>query len=333
MSSGAAFKDLVSRALDRRSGLVRSGATDAFRVFAGESDGLTGVFIDRYGPGAVLIVYEGSDGRAPIDSTGAAEATLSALAPLGVTAVYVKVFAKDRSRLGGLHPAALSDPTPEAGAALPEWFEVNEHGTRLEVRLYDGFSTGIFLDQRENRRHLAEVCARSPGMKVLNTFCYTGAFSAACARAGAVTASVDVSGRYLDWAKRNFALNGLDPAPHRFAKMDTFEFFDYAERKGLRFDLVILDPPSFASAPKSGGRAWSSVTGYSRLVAGAARLLEKGGVIFASTNTVELCRVGRLDREIVKGLGARPKWLGLPAPPADFGPCAGRFAARLFSPT
>src|SRR5205823_5213751 len=78
---------------------------------------------------------------------------------------------------------------------------------------------------------------------VLNTFAYTCAFSVAAAAAGASTASVDVSPRYLDWGKRNFTHNGLDPAPHRFARMDTFEFLGYAKRKQLAFDLIILDPP------------------------------------------------------------------------------------------
>jgi 23S rRNA (cytosine1962-C5)-methyltransferase len=206
--------------------------------------------------------------------------------------------------------------------------------------LYDGLSTGLFLDQRENRRFVADWVkdrARGSGKPptVLNTFAYTCAFSVAAATAGAITASVDVSGRYLDWGKRNFQHNNLDPALHRFAKMDTFEFFGYAKRKGLTFDLIILDPPSFASGNKKKGiRPWSSVADYARLVGEASSLLNPRGVILASTNTQELCRPGRLEREILKGLGGAgkpPRWLRLPDMPLDFARDSERFAARAFA--
>ncbi len=312
--------------------MAAAGTSDAWRVFAGIGDGFDGVFIDRYGPGAVLMLYEGTDADA-LDANEAAQVTLAGLSALGATSVYVKPFARDRSKLGGAHPAALTDPNPAVGDPLPEAVTVHEHGCAFEVRLWDGFSTGIFLDQRENRRLLAELCARRPGTRVLNTFAYTCGFSVACARAGAITASVDVSGRYLDWGKRNFALNTIDIAPHRFARMDTFEFLEYAARKSLAFDLIILDPPSFASADKRRGiRAWSSVSDYWKLVAAAAERLDPKGdrLIFASTNTLELCRPGRLEREVCKGLAREPKWLELPPVPVDFNVDKGRFAARLF---
>lgn len=325
------FRAALSRAVGRRERLASSGVTDAWRVFAGAGDGWDGVFIDRYGPGAVLMLYEGTDADA-LETAETARVTLEMLAPLGVTAVYAKPFARDRSKLGGVHPSAMSDPTPAAGSPLPESVVLHEHGCALEVRLWDGFSTGLFLDQRENRRHLASLCAAKPGIRVLNTFAYTCGFSVACARAGAVTASVDVSGRYLEWGKRNFAHNGIDIAPHRFARMDTFEFLEYAERKGLWFDLVILDPPSFASADKRRGiRAWSSVADYAKLVAAATRRLDPRGerLLFASTNTLELCRAGRLEREIENGLAREPRWLELPPAGVDFAAEKGRFAARL----
>ena len=118
--------------------------------------------------------------------------------------------------------------------------------------------------------------------------------------------------------------------------MDTFEYFGYAKCKGLRYDLIILDPPSFSSGSKKKGiKPWSSVEDYARLVAEAAALLHPKGVIFASTNTQELCRPGRLEREIAKGLGLRPgaspRWLTLSPPPADFAAEEERFAALAFA--
>lgn len=350
MSPGRAalgrFAAALPPALARRDALRRSNVTECARAFAGAGDGCPGVYLDVYGPGAVLIINEGS----PLDDADirpAADVALKALAPLGVRAVYAKPFAKDRSKLGGVHPDALRDPQPAAGEPLPESLIVREHDCRYEVRLWDGFSTGLFLDQRENRRELARLVAahaRAQGgrpARVLNTFAYTCGFSVACARAGAEVASVDVSPRYLDWGKRNFTHNGLDPASPacRFARMDTFEFLDYAARKALLFDLIILDPPSFASADKRRGtRAWSSVSDYARLVERAAERLDPRGMrlLFASTNTLELCEGGgpegggRLQREIIKGLARPPEqWLALPPAPPDFAPEPGRFAARL----
>lgn len=326
------FADLLVRALVRRQPLVAGGRVQAYRAFSGEADGLDGVFVDVYAEGAVLITYEGRAPRA-LEESSAAEATLEILRPLGVRAVYRKPFARDRSKMGGELPACVTDPTPAAGEALPPEVLVREHDWRLEIRLYDGLSTGVFLDQRENRRFVADwsrerrrVSGRAPA--VLNTFAYTCAFSVAAAQAGALTTSVDVSGKYLDWGRRNFAHNGIDLAAHRFAKMDTFEFVGYARRKALKYDLIVLDPPSFASGSKKKGvRPWSSVADYARLVREASPLLVPGGVLFASTNTQELCRPGRLEREIAAGLGRVPRSLRLPEAPADFARDRDRFAA------
>lgn len=328
------FRSCLAEALARRQGLIRQKRTQAFRVFSGVVDGVDGVFVDVYGEGAVLIVYEG---RAPQAFNHSAEASvaLDLLRPLGVRGVYVKPFARDRSRLGGELPDLATNPTPAAGELLPEAIVIREINWQLEIRLYDGLSTGLFLDQRENRAWTADWCARrtaaGKSTSVLNTFAYTCAFSVAAATGGALTTSVDVSGRYLDWGKRSFALNDIDIAAHRFAKMDTFEFFRYAGRKGLRYDMIILDPPSFAAGSKKKKiRPWSSVDDYARLVHDASHLLNTGGVIFASTNTQALCRQGQLDREIKKGLGRSPRWVDLPPPPVDFSSEQDRFAARAF---
>ncbi len=334
------LRDLLARAIELRQPLIEKKSTQAFRIFSGLADGLDGVYIDIYGPGAALIIYEG---RAPknFENSDAPKTILELLAPLGVRAIYKKPFAKDRSKLGGELPACVTDPIPAAGEQLPESFLIQEHGWSLEIRLFDGLSTGLFLDQRDNRRWLANkvrslaaerAAAKKPAPTVLNTFAYTCAFSVAAALAGAHTASVDVSGRYLDWGKRSFAHNNLDIAQHRFAKMDTFEFCTYARRKNLTFDFIVLDPPSFAAGSKKKGiRPWSSVDDYARLVKESAAILNPRGTIFASTNTTELCRPGRLDKEIVKGLGTQPRWLNLPPSPIDFARETERFAARAFT--
>ncbi|MEK6703463.1 MAG: class I SAM-dependent methyltransferase [Planctomycetota bacterium] len=332
-------RPLFAAALERRKALIAKKATQAFRAFSGTPDGVDGVFIDVYGPGAVLIVYEGSTPKG-FDPAIEAVNALDELAPLGVRAVYFKPFAKDRSKLGGELPAVVTDKNPAAGEPLTDAVVIRELDWNLEIRLYDGLSTGLFLDQRENRGFVARwvadrIRAGGPVPSVLNTFAYTCAFSIAAAKAGAATTSVDVSPRYLDWGKRNFAHNAMQPevdsGKHRFARMDTFEYLAYAKRKALKHDLIILDPPSFATGSrKKGIKPWSSTEDYARLVREAATVLGPKGVIFASTNTHDLCKPGRLDSEITRGLGRPPRWIKLPEPPTDFATEHDRFAARAF---
>ncbi len=322
---------LLAAALDGRRELTERPDLDAYRLFAGAGDGLDGLYIDRYAQGAAMIVYEGSPADA-LKAPDAGATVLEALAPLGVRAVYHKPFPRDRSKLGGQMPDVVKDPTPIAGQPLEPAFPINEYGATFEVALYDGYSTGIFLDQRENRATLAGIVAANEDVSVLNTFAYTCAFSVVCANAGAQTTSVDVSGKYLKWGQRNFAHNDIDSATHRFTRMDTFEFFAFARKKALSYDVIILDPPSFAAGNKRKGiSAWSSVREYPRLVKEASELLTGGGVIFASTNTRELCAPGALRKSVVEGLGKPPMWLALPDPPVDFAPEAERFAACMFT--
>lgn len=351
---------LFSTAVARRAELAQH--TQCFRAFCGQPEGLDGVFIDVFGPFATLIIYEGP-ATAQLNVKELAHDALGALAPRGVKAIYLKPFAKDRSRMGGKLPEVATNPKPLAGEPMPESVLVEEHGVTLEIRPYDGLSTGLFLDQRPNRAWLAKTIAtrlgkeakskkrdgtspalraalgetltktltekpKRDGLHVLNMFAYTCAFSVYAAKVGAVTTSVDVSAKYLDWGKRNFAHNGLDPASHRFAKMDTFEFITYALRKGLRYDAIVLDPPSFAAGNKRKGiKPWSSTSDYPKLVHEVVKLLEPQGLLFASTNTLELCFKDKLARTVLKGLGKQPRlWIDLPPAGVDTQAQRERFA-------
>ncbi|MBL8747267.1 MAG: class I SAM-dependent rRNA methyltransferase [Phycisphaerae bacterium] len=301
-------------AVGRRIGVLERNETEVCRLVHGGADRLGGWFVDRYGPGLALVRHQGRM-EFNAEPRAVAEELLRLLERFGVTSVYDKPFVRDRSRLGGEHDAALKSPTPIAGAPLPEAIEVREHGRTFEVRLYDGFSTGLFLDQRLNRSFLAEGAA---GRRVLNTFCYTGGFSVACAIGGATTTSVDVSARYMEWAQRNFLLNSLDPGAHHFARMDTFDFLSMARRKGMQFDLVILDPPTFSAGDRKRGiKPWSAARDYGRLVAEASHVMAPAARLFASTNASELCEGDRLRRVIASAVpGVR--WLATPGTPEDF---------------
>ena len=191
--------DLITAALARRAPL-RSPATNALRLVDGEGDGLPGIFLEDFA-GRLLL---STTGRPPHN-------ILSWLRdqPAGA-------YAKQLDHHERVSPTHISGPPQESP------FLILENNLHFEISFQSGYSQGIFLDQRDNRLTLASECA--PGMTVLNTFSYTGAFSVAAASTGATTTTLDLSAPYLDWAKRNFQHNGLDPAQHFFCKGDTFHW-------------------------------------------------------------------------------------------------------------
>ncbi len=335
--------DLVRRALRNRPTLASNPNVECWRIFGGSADGLDGLYIDRYGPGAVMITYEHTQAEhysQPGARQEAASVVLDALRPIGVHAVYAKPFVRDRSRLGGEGPDVLTTPTPAAGDELADHLDLTENGLRIRIRLYDGFSTGIFLDQRANRAWVRDWCCQfvrtsGRGPKVLNTFAYTCAFGAAAASTdeSVETTNIDVSPRYLDWGKENYAINAIDPDRHYFTRFDTRSFLALAKRKNLRFDLIILDPPTFASADKRRGiAAWKAERDYPALIAEAIDTLAPGGTIFASTNCTQLCDPHRFRNVIIQGAGTRQiRWLDLPPMPEDFAQEQGRFVSSAFS--
>lgn len=310
-----AFDTRLRAALSRREALLDDAGTTAWRVLDGLGDDVPGVYVDRLGPAAILSVYD--DARLSGDAiTAAARATLAVLGEaLDVQAVYVKPFARDRSRLGGDLPDESRMATPRAGAVQPETLVVTEHGVRFEVRPYDGLSTGLFLEHREHRRALA---AWRPA-RVLNLFAYTCGFAVPLALAGVQVTNVDVSARYLDWGRRNAALNGLDPAAMRFFRRDSREFLAQAARRPEeRFDLVILDPPTFGAADRRRDvTAWRALDDYPALVRAAAAVVAPGGRLFAATNTRELAAEGVLADLVASALDRRPRWQALPPWPDD----------------
>lgn len=250
--------DLLQKALQRRAPMPDE-STDAFRVLDGAGDGLPGLEIDAFAGRWLLSTRDAAIPREMLD----------ALRDTGRTVYHKRLDQQQKDS-----PAHLAGPPCEAP------FVIRENGLLFEVSFSSGYSQGIFLDQRLNRARLHELAA--PGATVLNTFAYTGAFSVAAASAGATTTTLDLSQPYLDWARRNLELNGLDPAGHYFCKGDTFHWLRRFAKQGRRFDVIILDPPTFSR--DKDGKVFRIETDYGRLASLAGRCLAPGGTLLACTN-------------------------------------------------
>ncbi len=170
-------------------------------------------------------------------------AWLDALAAAAKAALDApEVFAKHRERLAHRGEGQQYERLEQRGA----WRTVHEGGHSFRVNLSDYIDTGLFLDHRITRGRAAQEPARS----MLNLFCYTGAFSVYGAAAGMQTTSVDLSKTYLEWARENLALNGLDEPRHETIHADVREFLADAKRSGRRWDLCIVDPPTFSNSKR-----------------------------------------------------------------------------------
>ena len=286
-----------------RSAIIERGATNAFRVVHGASDGWPDWFVEKLGDFLL------SQSEAPLTASQADE--LARLAGIfSARGAYHKILSRQIRR------SATTEASPQFvfGQAAPERFEILENGVRYEMSFKEGYSVGLFLDQRDNRRrfltgHIAadfsflvgqasrlspsfcedifkEIGARRDACPtMLNTFAYTCGFSVCAAKAGARTTSLDLSKKYLEWGKRNFARNGLDPAAHDFIFGDTFDWVRRLAKKGRAFDAVVLDPPTFSQSKEQG--TFRAEKDFGRLVATALPVVKPGGILFAATNAAD----------------------------------------------
>jgi len=266
--------------LARREAIIDPGATDAFRLVHGAADDAPGWFVDRLGDFLL------SHAAAPL-SAAHRELLTAWQVRLRSRGAYHRLL-EPRARCAaseGLSPVHVQ------GERADDEILVRENGVTFALRFNEGYGVGLFLDQRDNRRRLLanHVAAGFPAFgvtpgqaTVLNLFAYTCGFSVCAALAGARTTNVDLSRKHLDWGKRNFALNGLDASAHEFLAGEAFGWLRRLARKGRRFDVVLLDPPTFSTS-KEGGR-FSAERDLARLVSAAIVLLRGQGVLFASTN-------------------------------------------------
>jgi 23S rRNA (cytosine1962-C5)-methyltransferase len=270
---------------------VATESTTGYRLVHGENDGLPGLVADRYGSSVVLKVYSAA-WLPHLDSVVAALHAVDA-----PTRVVLRL-----SRAVQAAADTLTDGQVLAGDPLDGPVLFLENGITFEADLVRGQKTGFFLDQRDNR---ARVERHASGRSVLNVFAYTGGFSVYAARGGArdVT-SVDISAPALEAAKRNFRHNQHNPqvraAQHNCVVGDAFEVIPRMARDGQRFDMVILDPPSFAKSSAEVERALAS---YVRIVRLGLDVLDRSGMLVAASCSSRI--TAEAFRDVVLDAAAR----------------------------
>ncbi|WP_067726598.1 class I SAM-dependent rRNA methyltransferase [Oceanobacillus damuensis] len=261
------FKNKILTAINKRQSYYKDEHTTAFRLFNGEGDGIGGLTIDYFDGYYLLSWY----------SEGIYSFRDKVIRVLDELGDYKGIYEKKRFDTKGQY---IDDDDFVKGERGEFPILIKENGMNYAVYLNDGAMVGIFLDQREVRKAIRDQYAKDK--HVLNTFSYTGAFSVAASLGGAVkTTSVDLAKRSKSKTIEQFSVNGIDFEQQDIIVMDVFDYFKYAKRKELKFDLVVLDPPSFARSKK---HTFSTAKNYPDLIKDTLAILEKNGIIVASTN-------------------------------------------------
>ncbi|VKT78607.1 putative SAM-dependent methyltransferase [Streptococcus pneumoniae] len=291
------FETLFRKAKEKRNAYYQDDLTTTYRLFNQEGDGFGGLTVDLYGDYAVFSWYN--------SYVYQIRQTISE----AFRQVFPEVLgAYEKIRFKGLD----YESAHVYGKEAPDFFTVLENGVLYQVFMNDGLMTGIFLDQHEVRGSLVDGLAM--GKSLLNMFSYTAAFSVAAAMGGASqTTSVDLAKRSRELSQAHFQANGLSTDEHRFIVMDVFEYFKYAKRKDLTYDVIVLDPPSFARNKK---QTFSVAKDYHKLISQSLEILNPGGIIIASTNAANVSRQ-KFTEQIDKGFAGRSYQIlnkyGLPA--------------------
>lgn len=295
----AFFQERFMKAKQYRRSYYADATTTAFRLFNQEGDGFGGFTIDLYGEFAVFSWYNPFVFQ--IKET--------------ILTAFQEVFPEVRGGYEKIRFKGLDYESAHVyGEEAPQEFLILENGVSYQVFLNDGLMTGIFLDQHEVRGSLVEGLAA--GQSLLNMFSYTAAFSVAAAMGGAVeTTSVDLAKRSRELSEAHFVANGLALDAHRFVVMDVFDFYKYAKRHELSYDVIVLDPPSFARNKK---RTFSVAKDYHRLVSEALEILNPGGTLILSTNAANVTKE-KFKKQIEKGFqGRKHRYVEEYGLPGDF---------------
>ncbi len=260
------FYDKLRNAFSKRLKLYHSKDTNAFRVFNGEGDGIGGITIDYFNEYYLITWY----------SKGIYKYKEYIIKSIKSLVSFNGIYEKKRFEENGM---VVDEDSYYCGQKAPEPLIVKENNVNFAVYLNDGAMVGVFLDQKEVRKSIKNNY--SSGKTVLNTFSYTGAFSIAAAKGGAETVSVDLASRSLDKTTENFKINGINMEKHEIVVDDIFVYFKKIKEENKKFDVVILDPPSFATSKNN---KFSAERDYKNLIKLAIDATNEEGTIICSTN-------------------------------------------------
>ena len=281
--------------------------TDAYRIFNGVGDGLAGVTLDRFGDRYQLQFFSEH-------SLGHYEQIVATVRELFNPQFLVAKFRTDPAGRALEHPrmdVLLGSLEQAVGV-------VREGRARFHVDLLDTVNPGLFLDMRDVRLEVEERFARMSRngaaqdvLRFLNLFSYTCSFSVHARLGGAsIATNADISGKILDKGRENYALNGLDLQPGEFFRGSALEYVQWALKKGLKFDGIVLDPPSFA---RFKGANFNVREHMMPLVAQCAGLLNAGGFLMVSSNYSEFV-LEKFSKDVVAAVRqvypkARTAWM------------------------
>ena len=280
-------------AISKRASLADDSQTTAYRLVDGEADGFPGVVVEIF------------DGVWLVSTLGKQLPALFCESHVDVRALYWKRLDQDQKDV----------PQWIWGERVDAPFHVLEDGMKIELSMQSGYSQGLFLDQRLNRRRVRD--RMQSGQRVLNTFSYTGMFSVAAALVGGITTSLDLSNPYLQWGRRNLEANGIDPQSQYFCKGDAMSWMKRFTKQERLFTGIILDPPTFS---RSDAGVFSVQKDYDKLVHAAAIITEPAGWILATCNDrrLEHERFEVMVREGVRFAGRQIVELTHTPMPEDF---------------
>lgn len=256
------FSRRMQAAILKRAPLELEKATDAIRLIHGESDGLPGLIVDRYGSCLVVqLLSVGADAWRDTIADALVDLT-------GVENIYERSDADIRELEG------LTSRSGNLRGKTPEVISINESGIHFKVNISEGHKTGFYLDQRRNRQRVRSL---AEGRDVLDCFCYTGGFSINALAGGAKSVlSVDSSATALELLRENVNLNALPSDRLQTLEADVFQALRKFRDEGRSFDLIILDPPKFAP---TAAQVEKAARGYKDINLLAFKLLRPGGIL------------------------------------------------------
>jgi len=275
------------RAAELRRQLFGAALPQAMRVFAGESEGLPGVTVDRYSD---FVVVQWLSGGALPWRDELYRAIESCWKPRGI---YEQRRVRPLAGGGPPEPAVRS-----SGEEAPLELVIEDGGCRFGVDVTAPLGVGLFPDMRLG---WAAVAARARGKRLLNLFSYTGAFSVHAAKAGAAeVVAVDTAAKAHARARRNFELSGLADARHETMTADSTKVLERFASRGRTFDIVVCDPPTFSHGPAG---QFSVARDLAKLASASAAVLPPGGMLVLASNSTKLS-AAELDRAMGEGAAA-----------------------------